>query len=120
MATDIIMGHQGVRERIPSVVKRDRWTPISGINSAVLRVFTSLISVGIARKGAFKPSFSDYFGMWLMRPRMSWMMLVWYCVSRRYSWAVLDVVLEECLLNVFALGYTIRFLHERSLDKYGC
>ena len=89
-----------------------------------------VISTGAAKSNGFKASFSQLFGLWTMRPRISFVSFIWKALnhiigegdselSQAYDRTVGDTIISECLLNIISLPFALHFLGSRNSDAAG-
>ena len=111
------LGHDTIRKWIPSCSCSKQWGPWSPILMATIHPFAMLLATLSIRANGFYPDISLVFAIWTMRPRMV-ATPIWYifanCCSSKptnpYLWTFKDNVVEETLLNIFALPFAIWFI----------
>ena len=94
---------------------------------ALIHPFAMLAATLAIRVNGFYPNIILVFAIWTMRPRLI-ATPIWYifasccCSSRRtnpYLWTFKDNVVEETLLNIFALPFAIWFIIGRQYVQAG-
>ena len=111
------LGHDYIRKKIPSCSCSKQWGPWSSILMAMVHPFAMLLATLSIRANGFYPDIILVFAIWTMRPRMVatpiWYLFANCCSSKHtnpYLWTFKDNVVEETLLNIFALPFAVWFI----------
>lgn len=120
------LGHDTIRKKIPSCSCSKQWGPWSSMLMALIHPFAMLAATLSIRANGFYPNISLVFAIWTMRPRLVatpiWYLFANCCSSRPtnpYLWTFKDNVVEETLLNIFALPFAIWYIIGRQYVQPG-
>ena len=120
-STSLLVGHQAVRDRLPSWLRSAEWQPWGGTASFVLQASTTIASAAISRSNGYESDFLMMTGVWAMRPRVAVLNVLWAFAFRSdFLWSLQDSVMTEGLLNLATLGLAIKLRNGLEGDSYGC
>ena len=113
--------------------KSERWTPLSGIMSAVIQILAMMISTAITRAKGFQPAFWPSFFLWSMRPRMGVAIVFLAALERLisgdreryyqnlgYNRTLKDVVMSEILLSALSTPFAVHWLSSKDRARPDC
>jgi len=123
----LVIGHDSVRRTIRRYITPclhgNTWTPWTAIMMSVVHIIAMAVSTVALRSNGFYPNAFMVFGLWTMRPRASIATPIWHllsgCLSSEphyhhpYLWSFKDDVLQENLLNIFALPFALWYIENR-------
>jgi hypothetical protein len=116
IAVSLVTGHQAFRNIVPSFLPVNGWKPWSGISMCITHLLANIISTAISRVNGYESSFIAFMGLWILRPRITFIMLplAWATKyiekgsSSSYEWTFLDMTIFESLMNIVSIPFAIK------------
>ena len=81
VGTNILLDHQKMRDRPPSIFHPKGWRPWSAAAQFVVHVVFIAVSMAIGRSNGFESGFVSIFALWTLRPRIGVALLSAYAVA---------------------------------------
>src|SRR5436190_13678780 len=117
VAICLVTGHQVFRSRVPAFLRSHSWKPWSGIAMCIVHLLANIISTVISRANGYESSFLALMGLWILRPRVTFVMLplAWATnhikkgdSSSGYDWTFLDMTIFESLINIVSIPFAFK------------